>query len=360
LDDVPEDFRKDAEAFAQGLEKSIHGGNASGVQAAFDTEHTMELICDGISGPPESLSQIKSGIHQAMRISMPQITDLWIRQDVKYKGLLIYKGELAARFRFIAEDRGISMTDLVLNTNRSGRIIVANFYDHNTDYELIEGSKVSSLSLLLDIDNSFIARFLNQPNIDDGQLRQFAGMTSALAEKNYVKAVNHYRTLSDPLRNSIIASRLYVMALHLSRNTNGYIQALKDVSTRFDHPSWQLALMKAYHAEKNYDKAIACLDSFMESTGKDAALLTWKSLLLNEKGDVFLARRKLQEALKLELDCAYAHLNGLDVFLAAQDFAAVRDSIQFLEKNAGYSFKGKLTDPIWREFKKAPESKPWR
>ena len=110
----------------------------------------------------------------------------------------------------------------------------------------------------------------------------------------------------------------------------------------------------------NYGKAVDCVDAFMKVVGQDAALLALKSTLLKSKGDIPLARTTLQQAFDLEPDCAYAHSTGLDVLLAAKDFEAVCDSIQFLEKNAGYDFKGNLTDPVWDEFKKAPESQPWR
>jgi len=67
----------------------------------------------------------------------------------------------------------------------------------------------------------------------------------------------------------------------------------------------------------------------------------------------------LAEAHALEDDCVYAHLVGLDVLLAAQDHAAVRDSLAFLEAEARYDF-GALEDPLWDAFRSAPESERWR
>jgi hypothetical protein len=98
----------------------------------------------------------------------------------------------------------------------------------------------------------------------------------------------------------------------------------------------------------------------MEAVGKDAALLTLKSLLVYSKNEVPAARTILLEALQLEPDCVYAHSKGLEVLLTARDFAGARDSMIFLEQNADFKFKGSLTDPLWDDFKKAPESEQWR
>jgi tetratricopeptide (TPR) repeat protein len=112
--------------------------------------------------------------------------------------------------------------------------------------------------------------------------------------------------------------------------------------------------------DKQYDKAVGCLDAFMQALEKDAALLTLKSLIQHAGGDVAAARASLQEALELEPDCVYARAKGLDVLLAAKDYRAVRDSMIFLEKKGGYHFKGAMTGPVWDDFKKSPESAPWR
>jgi len=98
----------------------------------------------------------------------------------------------------------------------------------------------------------------------------------------------------------------------------------------------------------------------MRTLEKDAALLALKSLMLNAKGDIKGAQTVLNEAFKLEPDCIFAHSKGLDVLLAAKDFAGLRDSMILLEKKAGYGFKGNMDDPLWDEFKKAPESARWR
>ena len=85
-----------------------------------------------------------------------------------------------------------------------------------------------------------------------------------------------------------------------------------------------------------------------------------RTCMLDGDGQVVQAKESLSQALALEPECAFAHSRGNDIHLAPQDFKAVRDSMQILEAKAGHDFKGNLTDEIWKDFLKAPESEPWR
>ena len=70
----------------------------------------------------------------------------------------------------------------------------------------------------------------------------------------------------------------------------------------------------------------------------------------------------MSEALALEPDCAFAHLCGLTVSLAARDFAAVGRSLELLVTERGVPFDD-LADPSdadWKAFLQAPESAAWR
>ena len=68
----------------------------------------------------------------------------------------------------------------------------------------------------------------------------------------------------------------------------------------------------------------------------------------------------MHDALKLEPKCHYANMTSLDVFLKGEDWASVARSIEVLEKDHGYDFRGNIDDEVWAAFKKSPESKPWR
>lgn len=360
LADVPEEARKNAEDFSLGLEKSIRDGEILEMKAAFDTTAIVEGIAEGISGSSLRLKQFKDGIQRGMGNSLSQISRTWSQQEVKFKGLAIYRGSLAARFRLVSEDGGISVFDLVVRTNQQGSLAIVNFCNHAMGYDLIEQSRQAAAPMLAELDKGFLERVLNKPGVTSEQIKQFSALSEKARSGDTQGAVQIYQSLPDSLRNTMAATCLYITALQHGGDTGAYKAALQDAAARFSSASFQFMLVDAYALDKNFGKAADCIDAFMQVVGRDAVLLALKSLMQNAKGDIPAARQTLREAFELESDSVYVHSKGLDVLLAAGDFAAVRDSLNFLEKNAGLNFKGQLTDPIWNEFKKASESKPWR
>jgi tetratricopeptide (TPR) repeat protein len=191
-------------------------------------------------------------------------------------------------------------------------------------------------------------------------MNRFGDMAKKLASQDYAGVVSVYQGLPPALRETMAASMIHINALQNLGKNDQYKQALKEAGKRFNSASFQFMLVDVHFLDKEYDKAIECIDNFMQTLEKDAALLALKSLMLNAKGDIKGAKTVLNEAFELEPDCIFAHAKGLDVLLAAKDFAGVRDSMILLEQKRRYAFKGAMGDPLWNEFKKAPESKQWR
>jgi tetratricopeptide (TPR) repeat protein len=360
VDEVPEIVRTQAVVFAKKLEQDIGNGDSAAIKAAFDGSAIVDGICEGVTGSSLRLLQFKTGMKQGIQKSLDQVAEVWSEAEVKFKGLAVYQGNLAARFRVIAASGGVSMMDMVLRTNKQGRLAIANFCNHTMGYDLVEQTRQVAAPMLADIDKSFLERLLNKPGMKPEDFKGFGQLAEKLRSGDMQGVVATYNSLPDQLRDTLAAACIYITALQRSDDTNAYKHALQEAAVRFDSPSFKFMLVDLYAMEGNHGKAADCVDAFMKVVGPDAALLALKSSLLKSKGDIPLARKTLQQAFELEPDCVYAHSTGLDVLLADRDFKAVRDSIQFLESNASYDFKGHLTDSAWDEFKKAPESKPWR
>ena len=359
LSDVPAELRSELESFARQFEADIRSGDSNAVRRAFDGAAIAEGICEGLQGPEKALSQFKNGMQQGVAKSTTRLCQQWSESNAKYKALVLYKGSPAARFRFAPED-GIALVDLVLRRNSQGKVHIVNLCNHSVGYDLVEQSRQTAAPMLAEQDKGFLQRLVNKPNLSPADMNRFGDMAKRFASQDYAGVVSAYTGLPPALKETMTATMVHIAALqHLGRDDQ-YKQALKEASKRFKSASFQFMLVDAYYLDKEYDQAIECIDNFMQALEKDAALLALKSLMLQAKGDFKGAQTVLREAFKLEPDCIYAHSKGLDVLLAAKDFAAVRDSMIFLEKTGGYAFKGTLKDPLWDEFKKAPESARWR
>ena len=360
LTDVPQTVQSQAERFGRDLESAIRQRQLPALKAAFDTGAIVDGICDGVHANSQQLNQFKSGLERGMRSGVDQIAGIWTEDDVKFKRVVLYRGELAARFRLLNETSGISLIDLVLRTNRQGKLAIANFCNHALGYDLVDQSRQLTGPMLAEMDKTFLERLLDGPAVSRESMLKFGEMNQKLRAGDSAGVIAAYKELPPSLQQSMAATAIYISALQRSDNTAAYKTALKQAAARFKAVNFQFMLVDVYMMDKEYDQAVKCVDIFMQALEKDAALLTLKSILQNAKGDVPAARATLHEALELEPDCAYAHSKGLDVLLAAKDFPAVRDSMLFLEKTGRYNFKENLNDEVWAEFKKAPESAPWR
>jgi tetratricopeptide (TPR) repeat protein len=359
IEEVPAEIQAQAEMFARNLEQDIRGHKLRGLRAAFDPDAIADGICEQIQSKGDKLEKFKEGLSRGLATGVGQVAEIWSKGEAKYKRLVIYHGDVAARFRFLDEQSGIAMLDLVLRTNRQGKLAIANFCNHAMGYDMVEQSRQLAAPMLAELDKTFLERLVNQPDVTPEDMKKFSALTQNLRSGNFSAVISGYKTLPPSLRDTMAATSLYISALQQSGDNDAYKTALKQAGVRFKAANFQFMLVDVYALDKQFDKAEQCVDAFMKAVEKDAALLTLKSLMQNARGDVSGARATLGEAFKMEPDCVYAHSKGLDVLLASKDYPAVRDSLVFLEKN-GYDFKGQLRGEPWAGFRAAAESAPWR
>jgi tetratricopeptide (TPR) repeat protein len=357
---VPQETRKELEAFARQLESDLKAGNTQAVQAAFSVPGIIDVLCHGMKVPDKQLDQFKIGMRSGLLSTLKFVAGVWTTEQPKYKGVVLYKGSPALRFRFVSDEAGISLLDLVVTKDSKAKPHIVDFYNQAMGFGMVEQMRQTAAPLLAELDKTFLDRFLDKPNLSAADMKSFSDLALRFRESDFAGVVVRYKTLPTILRTNLTSTAIYISALQRLGDNEAYKAALKQAANRFKTVNFEFMLVDLYFLDKEYDKAIECLDHFMQAVGKDAALLALRSLLLNAKHEVPAARATLLEAFQLEPDCLYVHAKGLDVLLAARDFAQVRDSIIFLEQNGDYQFKGALTDPLWDEFKKAPESERWR
>jgi tetratricopeptide (TPR) repeat protein len=360
VSDIPAELRADLDSFARQFETASREGDTNAIRRTFDLAAISDDVCEGIQANEATLDKFKSGFKNGMLRSVSQLSAGWAQNNAKYKGVALYKGSPATRFRFVSDDSGIAIMDLVVRKNAQGEVRIVNLYNHAMGYDMVEQSRQMIAPMLGDLDQSFLQRLINKPNASQDDIKRFGELAKLIARRDFAGVVSTYDQLSPTMKETLPATGMYLTALQALGDDNKYKQALKDAGTRFKSASFQFMLVDAHFLDKEYDKAIECIDSFMTAVEKDAALLTLKSLMFHAKGDAKNAQTVLREAIKLEPDCLFAHSKGLDVLLAAKDYAGVRDSMIFLEEKGGLRFKGAMDDPLWDDFKKAPESKQWR
>ena len=348
------------EQLAAKLEQSLLEEDLAAFKACFDQEAMLEEILLGVTASGKNFEAFKKGMRVGINKTLSSLAETWIGQETKYKGIVTSLNRPAIRFRFIGEEGGIAFIDFVSVRKRGGQYAVANIYNQSVGFDVAAQVRQTALPLLADLDKNLIQRILDKPQLKLSEVQQFGEFSKSFSQGDYDACIQQFPKLPEPLKNTLSARVIHFSALQKTGDMDGYRQALKLTAAQFKQTSFEFMLVDVYFLEKKYSQAIQCLDNFSKAIGPDSALLTLRACMVHADGQVAQAKESLSQALALEPECAFAHSRGIDLLLAAQDFKAVRNSMQILEAKAGYDFKGNLTDEVWKDFLKAPESAPWR
>jgi tetratricopeptide (TPR) repeat protein len=290
--------------------------------------------------------------------SLPALFQHWKGQSPKAKRVLVADGILLARFRFVG-DQGISIIDLALTPGADGWKFV-DWHNRSVGMSYVEQMRQMILPALANLDRGFLARLFGPNAVKAKDLEASSKLARDQLKGDYQAVLAGYSKLPPALQNMAGVRSVYLGALAQVGDEKQYIAELERAVAQFPAPMFRFTLIDAYFLNKQWDKTIELIDEFMTAVERDAALLTMRALVLVEAERVAEARKVLHEAQELEPDCEYVHSSGLDVLVAAKDWKAVRASIEFLEKTGRFKFRGALEGEGWAEFRKQPESEPWR
>lgn len=359
--EVPETERKAMDAFARELEKNLKSGNAAAVKPAFNISGIIANVVAGVNASSGQLDEFRTGMNQGLRQNLDFILKIWMEQEVTYKHLVVHEGRLKPRFRLASDNSGITLLDFTVETGSDGRLGITDFYNQALGSGMVEQSRQAALPVLAELDKSFLERMLGgKSSTALKDIEAYGTMADQFRKKDLSGAVATYRGMAPEMRRNLAANAMYLAALQQSGDDEGYKTALKEAAQVHKSANFQFMLVDLYFLEKNYDKAVECLDVFMAAVEKDAALLSLKGLLLMTKGDHPGAVAAIREALALEPQSIYVHTKGLDVFLQAGAFDDTAASMKHLESTGKFNFKQALSDPVWEGFLKSPASAPWR
>lgn len=359
LTDAPEADRTALDAFAKKLAQDLKDGNAAGVKAAFNLKGIITKILSGVQTSGPDMDKFRLGINQGLRQNLDHLIKMWSEQQVTFKHLVIHEGLLKPRFRFSSDKMGTILLDFTVEKDSEGRLGIVDFYNQVLGSGMVEQSRQAALPALAELDKSFLNRLFDKPNAKLEDIEKFGKMSDKFRQQDHMGVVEVYNSMPAEMQNNITANAMYLGALQAAGDVEGYKKALLASAKIHTSANYQFKLVDLYFMEKNYDKAIECLDGFMASLEKDAELLSWKSQLQLAKGEPAAAADTIREALALEPQNADVHAQGLDVFLASKDFEATAASMKFLESTGNFSFKDSMKDPLWAEFLQSPASQPW-
>lgn len=346
------------EAFGRRFEKAIREGDVETLTASFDTDAVLEGICAGVPVSPAKLADLRAAFRPVLRENVHTFIGAWKDEDPRFKGAVRRGSALDARFRFASSENGIGIVDFALRSGPSG-LRIHDFRNRTVGNAWVDDAREALLPMLVEVDPSLLERGFGMPGVSRADLKAFRLMVSALNEGKWETTLEIHAKLPKPLQDTVAATSAYVLAMQRSDDP-GYAAALERAAAQFPAPRFRFMMVDVYSERAEWDKAIACVDELITSTERDAALLALRAGLQMRAGALSAARITLRDALAADPDCEFVHSEGIDILLAASDWAGVRDSIRFLESTEKYDFTSLMSNPEWKGFLESPESEPWR
>jgi len=356
-----DELQKSATAWAERFVQRLRAGefDPDAGLGIFDREAIAAAALDGVeSDDKDMLTRFRDGLVTGMQRTDQALFEQWSAGQPKFKRVLLVDGRPVARMR-VAGDNGVSILDFPL-VRKGDEWRAVDMRNHAVGLSMVEGMRQNVLVMMPGLDAGVLARLLGAGKDARNDATHMKAMVEHQLKGEFASAVAEHRKLSKEMKATGIVTALHLTCLGMLDDEDAYAAALEQAAKDHPAPKFRLMLVDAHFVRQRWDAAIACVDEFMAAIERDAALLTMRAMLQLQAGRVGDAQKSMQEAIDLEADCEYALSSGLDVWLAAEDWATVRDAIVALEKHHGYAFAGQLTDDVWAGFRAAPESEPWR
>jgi len=349
-----------AEAWARKFETALRKDRPKDVEGFLDLDAILAGVLDGVKVDNQAMLD---GFEQGMRSSMGQASSTlwaqWRDSQPKFKKMLVVDGKPSARFRF-SGDNGISIVDLRL-VQAKGEWRIGDVYNHAFGLGMVAQMRSTAALMLKGLDAGVIARMFGAAEVSPKDGSRVADMARRLRQGDFKGAIAVHAKLSKKMRETPMVTALQLQAMSMIEgNEDDYVAALEAAAKRFPAPQFRLTLIDAHFLKERWDAGIACIDECMKAVDRDAVLLSLRAAMQLQAKRMQGAIADMNEAMSLEPDCEFALSTGLDIWLAAEDWKAVRDAIVKLEKTGNYDFKGAIGSEQWAGFRAAPESKPWR
>lgn len=360
LSDVPLGDREALEAFCKDFEAALRAQDHGKVQAAFNASGMVDRFLVGVSIPASKVAEFRKGMETGLNRSIKTLAEMWGKDEVKYKHLVIHEGLLKGRFRF-SSDSGISIMDLLVIPGSSGKLGIVDAYNHAVGAGIIDQTRQTALPALAELDRGFLERMFGSSSRNSmAHLEKISVLSKHFQRGEHKRVVEVYRTLPQEMQDQLMLTVLYLNSLAQLGDDKAYGDGLRQAARVHKSPSFQFMLVDLYVLENDHARVVESLDAFMAAVEKDALLLALKAMMQKNLGDIAAAKATLKEAFALEPDSVATHQSGIEVLLAAKDHAAVAASLRLVESKTEMRFKGGLTDPMWADFLQSPESEPWR
>ncbi len=345
--------------FSRHLERAINTGNAKFCDKCIDLDALVAKSAAGLKVSAACIKDFRDGVEE--RFSFAKVMCDFVQKSGKYKLLRIRRinGRVCALFRLAGED-GLNYHDLLLKTDRKGRVKIEDLYVHMSGEWLSRTFRRGLLPLALLDKSGRPRKGISGPDADYiKNIFTIRRMQQLAAVGKFKDALVVYRALPRSVQR-----RKGILILRVLWATNVGDKELKSAIEAFvkaypNDPAVDMHVIDLYFMKKQFDRVLKALNRVEKRVGGDPYLHYYRALIYKEKNQSAECKKWARRAIAEEQDMVEPYSLLLSHSLDEKDFKETSRLLTVFETRLGFEIEDLTKIAEYAEFVKSSEYKAW-
>jgi tetratricopeptide (TPR) repeat protein len=351
---------EECQQFVKSLEENVCAGNADAVISAIDLDAVLDRASAGIEAPEERRRKFIANGKRALTQSLTQ----GLQQALKKGGYRFLRmqhtgNEKQALFRVFGDDSGLNYHRLVLGHTADRKVRAVDIYGFASGELLSQTMRRMYLPMAAEASKSLLAK-LTQSESDFVKHRsKLVELSTADADGRSARVLEIYATLPPSLQKdkTFLLARMKAAAEVSEKEYADTLDAFRDYYPA--DPCLDILLIDHYFLRKQFDRALACIDTLDKAVGGDPYLNVMRANVYLEKKDFAKARECAQKAVAAEENLQPAYWALITASLGTKDFAETSRLLTAVREKCGVEIDDLAADSEYAEYVKSPEYNEW-
>ena len=348
--------------FAESLEKAMLAGNVDAFVAAVDWDSMLDRATASteasekdrhafIASAKESLIAPGSNLrHLVQQAANGNFRFLCVQTAGKEKQVV---------FRVLAPDGRWNYYRLVLGHTTDSRVRAVDWYFIGNGMVLSQYCRRMFLPVVAATSQSALARLTQSEKDFIRNADKFKQISIELRNGRNEQVLKIYATLPPSLQKEkfFLLARTQAAAVVGEKEHLDALEAFQAYCP--GDPCLDVLLIDHYRLKKQFDRALASIDTLDKAVGGDPYLNVLRARMHIEKNDFAKARECAQKAVAAEDTLQLAYWSLITACLGSKDFAETNRLLTAVQEKCGAKIDDLTTIPVYAEYVKSPEYKEW-
>ena len=352
------DLEKACVEFGRKIEQTMNAGDSSFFNQSLDVDALLEETTKGVAAPPAVKQGFSKGVKETFDLGT--IIGKSISPKGGYKFLRYHQVDKRPRllFRLLAGDQ-CNYHDLILSRDADGKFKVVDVFVFLTAEKMSETLRRSYLAAVAEQNRGILEKLVQSESDYLKNLPKIQEMIRLGQGGKSQEALQLFKQLPASVRKD---KTVLILRLSYASQTGDeeFKRAVQEIKVALPNdPCLDLILVDSYFLEKDFPKALECLDRLDKAVGPDAHVNFLRANINYAAGDKKKAKEWGLKAIQTEPALAEPYWSLVTISLEDSEFKETGRLLSLLEKDAHMKIGDLKNVPAYAEFVKSPEYTAW-